>query len=236
LSYNDLLKSIGYNDFKTQKKRINIDNKYFNTFENIYKLSKLNKYDIKNIQPHTKMINESGLYLILSKSNKNLAKSLLETMFVDILPSLRKKGSYSLSVNEKNKMKNFTKKILNYKKENEIKLKTHKIYNDVTGYGFIYVLETKILKDGNEKKCYKIGYTKDLNKRLNTYKTGHPDIVLVHSENVNCNKKQLEKCVLNLNSLKRLSSKNEIICNNSLDEIKREITDCKKLITKYSNI
>jgi prophage antirepressor-like protein len=92
LSYNDLLKSIGYNDFETQKKRLYIKENYFNTHENIYKLSKLNKSNIKNVQLHTKMINESGLYLLLSKSNKKLAKALLETIFVDILPSLRKKG------------------------------------------------------------------------------------------------------------------------------------------------
>ena len=34
--------------------------------------------------------------------------------------------------------------------------------------------------------------------------------------------------------MKRLSSKNEIICDSSLDEIKKEIQDCKKLISKYS--
>ena len=33
--------------------------------------------------------------------------------------------------------------------------------------------------------------------------------------------------------MKRLSNKNEIICNSSLDEIKNEIVDCKKLINKY---
>ena len=96
-------------------------------------------------------------------------------------------------------------------------------------------MKVKVLKDGKEDKCYKIGYASNLNKRLETYKTGHPDIELVHQENVNVSKKQLEKCVLNLNIMKRLSNKNEIICNSSLDEIKNEIFDCKKLISKYSN-
>ena len=101
--------------------------------------------------------------------------------------------------------------------------------------GFIYVLKVKILTNGIEKICYKIGYTSDLNKRLETYKTGHPDIELVYQENVNVSKKQLEKCVLNLNIMKRLSSKNEIICDKSLTEIKSEIKDCKKLIKKHIN-
>ena len=41
--------------------------------------------------------------------------------------------------------------------------------------------------------------------------------------------------MLNLNILKRLTSKNEIICNKSLEEIKNEIKDCKKIIKKHSN-
>ena len=89
------------------------------------------------------------------------------------------------------------------------------------------------MKDGKEEICYKIGYASNLNKRLESYKTGHPDIELVYQENVNVSKQQLEKCVLNLNILKRLSSKNEIICNKSLEEIKSEIQDCIKLIKKH---
>jgi len=57
----------------------------------------------------------------------------------------------------------------------------------------------------------------------------------VYQENVNVSKKQLEKCVLNLNIMKRLSSKNEIICNSSLKTIINEIKDCKKIISKYNN-
>jgi hypothetical protein len=75
----------------------------------------------------------------------------------------------------------------------------------------------------------------NLNKRLATYKTGNPDIELAHQENVNCNKKQLEKCVLNLNILKRIGSKKEVICDSPLEDIKKEIEDCKKLIARYSS-
>ena len=90
------------------------------------------------------------------------------------------------------------------------------------------------MDDGIHKQCYKIGYTTDLNKRLATYKTGNPDVELAHHENINCNKKQLEQCVLNLNILKKLGSRNEIICDRSLKEIKDEIEDCKKLIAKHT--
>ena len=68
-SYNNILNSINYKDAKTQKKRFNLEDKFFDTYENIYKKSKSNKQN-NNIQPATKMINESGVYLLLSKSNK----------------------------------------------------------------------------------------------------------------------------------------------------------------------
>ena len=71
-------------------------------------------------------------------------------------------------------------------------------YINTSKKGFIYILKVKMLRAGIKKICYKIGYTSDLNKRLESYKTGHPDIELVYQENVNVNKKQLEKCVLNL--------------------------------------
>ena len=77
-SYNNLLNSIGYTNVKMQKWRLQLDNKYFDTYENIFKTSKLNKDYETHIQHHTKMINESGLYLLLSKSNKILAKKLME--------------------------------------------------------------------------------------------------------------------------------------------------------------
>jgi len=123
-------------------------------------------------------------------------------------------------------------------KEQSIKRLTSKRYTEyknTSGKGFIYVLKIKTLKDGKEEICYKIGYATNLNKRLESYKTGHPDIELVYQENVNVSKKQLEKCVLNLNIMKRLSSKNEIICNSSLKNIINEIQDCKKIISKYND-
>jgi len=234
-SYNNLLNSIGYNNVKMQKWRLQLDNKYFDTYENIFKTSKLNKDYETNIQPHTKMINESGLYLLLSKSNKILAKKLMEKMFVDVLPSLRKNGKYILNSKEKSNIKALTKKLQLKSKEQSIRNTTKKQYNNLSGKGFIYILKVNTIQDGKEKQCYKIGYTTNLNKRIATYKTGNPDIELAHQENVNCNKKQLEKCVLNLNILKRIGSKKEVICDSPLEEIKKEIEDCKKLIARYSS-
>ena len=73
-----------------------------------------------------------------------------------------------------------------------------------------------------------------MEKRISTYKTGNPDIEIVYHENLKCNKKQLESCIINLNILKKLKNKTEIICDVSLEKIKEEIQDCKKLLAKYS--
>jgi len=232
LSYNNILKSLGYTDIKKLKKRLDIDKEYFSSYEIIYPQSKLNKIKIDYQKPNEKFINESGLYLLLSQSSKKVAKELSAKLFTEVLPELRKKGKFVLNTTEKRNMNKLTSKLKNY--QNELKRTKKQSYPDKTGHGFIYILKVPTSIDGTEKKCYKIGYTTDLEKRLATYKTGNPDVELVHNENVACDSKQLENCVLNLNILNKLTAKNEIICNKSLREIKKEIKDCKKLIARHS--
>jgi hypothetical protein len=151
-----------------------------------------------------------------------------------VLPSIRKKGSYSVKADEKVKLRKLTQKLKLKSREQLLHNKTNKHYTNSTGKGFIYVLKVRALQNGTSKKCYKIGYTTNLTKRLATYKTGNPDVELAHHENINCNKRQLEQCVLNLNILKKLGSRNEIICDKPLKDIKDEIEDCKKLLNKHS--
>ena len=80
-SYVNILKSLGYKNVNLQKARFKIDKKYFNTYVNIFNQSKSNIKIMDNIQPHMKMINESGLYLLLNKSNKTYSKLLLDKLF-----------------------------------------------------------------------------------------------------------------------------------------------------------
>jgi hypothetical protein len=81
-SYTNILKIIGYKNIKLQKSRINIDKKYFNTYKNIVNLSSNNVIDL-NIQHHTKMINEEGLYLLLNKSTKSFSKNIIEKFYTE---------------------------------------------------------------------------------------------------------------------------------------------------------
>jgi prophage antirepressor-like protein len=236
LSLSQLLKALEYKSYRDEMKSIRniVSDEDLSTYSQIIKDTKNNKLMKKNIQPHMKMISEGGLYLLLNKSHKPLAVELKNQLYTKILPSIRKSGQFKLSKNDNEKIKKLTQKLKLKSREQSLHSKTSTHYTNTTGKGFIYVLKVKKLQNGTEKQCYKIGYTTDLNKRLATYKTGNPDLELVHQENVNCNKKQLEKCVLNLNILKKLTSRNEIICDSSLKEIKDEIEDCKKLIQKHS--
>jgi prophage antirepressor-like protein len=233
-----ILNLLEYKNIKQELKRIEIDEKEILSISELLKIiPNGNNIEYNNMQPHMKMVSEVGLFMLLDKSKKTKAIDLKRTIYTEVLPSIRKTGEYIINKKEQIKLKKLTKKIQLIQKENSIKNLTSKKYtqyNNLSGKGFLYVLKVKTVKDGKEKKCYKIGYTSNLNKRLYTYKTGHPDIELIYQENVNVSKKQLEKCVLNLNIIKRLSSKNEIICDSSLEKIKNEIIDCKKLIKKYS--
>ena len=238
-SLRQIFKILEYKNVRIEIQRIEIDDKEILTLEKLMKnIPSKNHIEYNNyIRTYMKMISEVGLFMLLDKSKKTKALELKKILYTKVLPSIRKTGEYKVNKEDKLKLKKLTKKIHLIQKEQSIKRLTSKRYTEyknTTGKGFIYVLKVKKLRNGIIKICYKIGYATNLNKRLESYKTGHPDIELVHQENVNVSKKQLEKCVLNLNIMKLLSSKNEIICDSSLEEIKNEIQDCKKIISKYS--
>ena len=239
-SLRQIFKILEYKNVRIEIQRIEIDDKEILTLENLLKnVPSKNHIEYNNyIRSYMKMISEAGLFMLLDKSKKPKAIELKKILYTQVLPSIRKIGKFTVNSEDKLKLKKLTKKLeLIQKEQSMTKLTSKKYtkYNNISGDGFIYVLKVKILRDGKYEICYKIGYASNLNKRLEIYKTGHPDIELVYQENVNVSKKQLEKCVLNLNILKRLSSKNEIICNKTLKEIKNEIKDCKKIINKHSN-
>ena len=238
-SLRDVFNSLDYKNIKAEIKRLDIEDKHITNYMNLRNNLIINKTlkQRKNLHPQLKLIDEAGLYIVLNNSTKPLAKEFRDELFSNILPKLREDGQFKFNSNDRKQLKTLKNKLNLIQKEQSIKRLTSKKYTNyknTSGKGFIYILKVKILKDGKEKICYKIGYASNLNDRLETYKTGHPDIELVFQENDNVSKKQLEKCVLNLNIMKKLSSKNEIICDSSLEEIKNEITDCKKLINKYN--
>jgi prophage antirepressor-like protein len=241
-SLRDIFNALGYKNIKAEIKRLDINEKHITNYSQLRNNLIINNNikTRKHLHPQLKLVDEAGIYVILNKSNKPIAKEFQDELFSNILPKLREDGQFKFNSNDRKELKNLKHKLTLIKKEQLIKRLTSKKYNkynNISGKGFIYILKVRILRDGIVKICYKIGYATDLNKRLETYKIGHPDIELVHQENVNVNKKQLEKCVLSLNILKRLSSKSEIICDSSLEDIIKEIKECKTFINnKYNNL
>ena len=234
-SLSDIFRALGYADPNTEIKRIDIDSIYIKTYNEIYNklpLQYINFKKPKNVQPHMKMTNETGIYMILTKSKKSIAKKFRDSLYQNIIPKLRETGEYKFNLKDKKKLNVITKKLKLYQKELN-KTKKH-TYSNNTGNGFIYILKVNTIHNGNKRTCYKIGYTANLEKRLQTYKTGNPDVELVYHENLKCNKKMLEKCIKNLNTLKLLKAKSEIICDVSLEKLKTEIQDCKTLLEKHN--
>ena len=80
ISYNCILRILGYTDLKKNKHRFNISNDWFNSFENIFKHSDLNTIKPDYQKPTEKYINKNGVYLLLYKSNKPKAKTLLSIL------------------------------------------------------------------------------------------------------------------------------------------------------------
>ena len=73
-----------------------------------------------NSQPHSVFINESGLYSLILRSKLDGAKKFPKWVTKEVLPSIRKSGSYSV------------KKEINSEKLREIQLKEIQILDNIT--------------------------------------------------------------------------------------------------------
>jgi len=128
------------------------------------KINKENRKQLKEIrklhsneQPHTVYINEEGLFSLLLKSRMNKAIEFQNWLITDALPKLRKYGKYEVDKKTKKKIHNLN---------NQIKILKHNLSKNKKypkGY-HVYIIK--------DDKKYKIGYTKNLNKRLEVYNTG----------------------------------------------------------------
>lgn len=160
----DIVKLLGYNDHSRTVSRININN---NNKIHYNKIKLLPLMAVPhNFQPSTIFIDEAGLYKLLSNSKKEMAQQFRDEIFTNILPSIRKTGEYNVNKSDKEKIKKLNEEITQLKNnQRNIKYPEGKA---------IYII--KQIK--NNKKYYKIGYTKDLNKRLQVYNTGNANKIL----------------------------------------------------------
>jgi prophage antirepressor-like protein len=195
-------------------------------------IKKENKQLIKNIKtfnktdnhPNTVFINEVGLYTFLIKSKMKNALEFQLWLVSDVLPNLRKMGKYEVNKKIKIKLKNLNNKIKELEKSN-ILLKNNMTKNKYPIGEHVYV----ILDDSK----YKIGYTKNLKKRLEVYNTGKANkSTFVYYKKTNC-ANEIELCVKALLN-KYIYKSNKEFYNCSLDKIIEAINKCIKIEKKCS--
>jgi superfamily II DNA or RNA helicase len=80
LAFNEILKIIGYSNIKQYKKRITIDDVYFNSHETLFSQSQLNTIKQRYQKPNAVFINEAGIYKLLTMSSKTIAKKYLHIL------------------------------------------------------------------------------------------------------------------------------------------------------------
>ena len=195
-------------------------------------IKKENKKLIKNIKtinktsnhPNTVFINEVGLYTFLMKSKMKEAAKFQLWLVSDVLPDLRKYGKYEVNKKIKTKLKNLNNKIKELKKSNLI-LKNNMTKNKYPIGEHVYV----ILDESTAK--YKIGYTKNLKKRLEVYNTGNANkSTFEYYKKSNC-AYEIELCVKALLN-KYIYKSNKEFYHCSLEKIIEAINKCIKIEKK----
>jgi len=104
------------------------------------------------MHPNQVFVNEAGLYEVLLKSTKPLAKIFTYKLLTDIMPEIRKKGKYILKGSEKKKLDRMNKKLDNYEKELTYYYDKYNFTPSKNGY--FYINEDKVIKKGKNITCY----------------------------------------------------------------------------------
>ncbi len=141
--------------------------------------------------------------------------------FKDIMPQIRKTGKFILDKNNKLQLDKLNYKLDNYKQELTYYYDKYKFVPSSNGY--IYILLDINIKYGKKIICYKIGYNKDMNKRMNVYKTGNFMHKLLCYIPIHINYKDLELIIKKKLTPHLTKLITDTICYLTLDELKKEI-------------
>ncbi len=208
----DVLKMLDYKNLKKALYLSFIDEYNKKTYKNI-KLMYPSRGTSPELHKYTIFIDEAGLYKLLTNSTKELAKKFRDEVFGKILPTIRKTGSYNIN---KTKIKELNNEIIQLKNNQR---------NIIYPKGkAIYVIKQKI----KNKLFYKIGYTKDLNKRLKVYNTGNPNKIL-YKYFCLIKDESIDKCIKNvLKNKEFIKNKEHYLINKK--QIISVINKCDKRI------
>lgn len=184
-----------------------------------------------NFQKNTNFVNEFGLYEILIKSTKPLAKIFLNKYLTDIMPQIRKTGIYISDKKDLKKIKELNNKLENYKKE--LNYYDDKYTFEPSKLGYLYINEDNQIKNGIKYKCFKVGFTLDMKKRVKEYKVGNFKHKLLAYIPLKIDRKQIEKCVKTRLKTHLIKLITDTVCYVSLKKLKQEIIDCINFTNKH---
>ena len=220
--YNNLLKCLDYVNIDEAKNSLNVNSEYFSYYKDI----NINTNKIIGLKSNTKMINQNGLFYILSISKKPKAKLFMEKYIKDIMPSITQTGKYISSKQDQyninkinNKYDKLKNKIMNYKDENIYLNNKYDFIDSKNGY--VYIYQSECFKNGEIIKCFKFGITNNMYNRHINYLIGKPTIKLLCYAILDTNIKQIELCIKSLTKNHAIKNKVETVKFNSLNELKK---------------
>jgi prophage antirepressor-like protein len=181
--------------------------------------------EIDKTQQNSIYLNEPGLYKLLIKSKMKIAEQFQTWLIELALPKLRKHGYYEIDAKTNAKIKKLNNKISLLTKSNK------KLKQNMTKNKYPHGMHFYIIKDDS---MYKIGYTKDLTKRLATYNTGKANkSTYSYYKKTNC-AKEIEECMKALLNEYIYKSDKEFY-NCSLSILLKEVRKCLKLEKNCKN-
>lgn len=249
---NDTTKALGYKN-EREATRIHVQRRDKISFRDIKSKNK------GTMQPHTLFINEAGLYSLMLRSNLPKAKKFANWITHEVLPSIRKYGTYKLKKEYEQERLDIMKKI-NYLEKENIKIKKDLKCEKYPKGGLVYVIN---YSDEGEN-VFRIGMTADMNLRKRIYDTHSlhkRDVVLMHKtenpivlescirailyENRYKNKKDFyicsfrkikaafDMCIDNLKNIRNVNQKGGLI-EDSLDTLKNKKDQLKSRINRLN--
>jgi len=86
-------------------------------FEQYYAINRLDRDDVNFVEPEGTLVNESGLYSLIMQSDDPKAKAFKQWITSEVLPSIRKGGSYVCTRNQWDLIRKLTRDFHNIKIE-----------------------------------------------------------------------------------------------------------------------
>jgi prophage antirepressor-like protein len=192
------------------------------------------------------VVSESGLYQIIMKCRKKIAKPFQKWVCGEVLPSLRKKGEYKMNEEYQLKLKEIEEEKLKLeeeleekdeeieKKSNRIKLlekKTcKKLSRTETGKNVVYIITNEYL---SQERIFIVGRAVDLANRLSSYNKGVEHEVVYQRECNNAKQMALieETILYKLDSYRECANRDKFILPEDSDislftNIINQVCDC----------